>query len=70
MLEETKFNKWWKSLSPQMKTYLISQPIWYDRDLIKAAIVGAVIGLIVGIAVGYDLGLPDFKNYQPTYLKG
>lgn len=40
--------------------WLDKQPIWYDRDLVKAAVVGAVVGFVIGLFVGYDLG------YEPV----
>ena len=42
---------WWDNLSPQMQEYLKKQPVWHDRDLIKAAVVGAVIGFILGLTI-------------------
>jgi hypothetical protein len=43
-----KYQKWWDSLSPQMQTYLKSQPIWHDSDLYKALAIGLVIGFVLG----------------------
>ena len=44
-----KYQAWWDSLSPQMQQYLKNQPVWHDRDLFKAALVGACIGFIIGL---------------------
>jgi len=49
-----KYQPWWDDLSPQMKEYLKKQPLWYDRDLYKAAAVGSIIGFAIGVLVGFE----------------
>lgn len=43
-----KWDQWWDGLSPQMREYLNSQPVWHDRDLYKALAVGIIIGFTLG----------------------
>ena len=50
--------------------WIDKQPIWHDRDLVKAMIIGIFIGLSVGIAVGFSLGSPDYSNMPQTYVRG
>ena len=45
----SKYEAWWDSLSPSMKTYLSNQPIWHDSDMWRAGIFGLVIGFILGV---------------------
>lgn len=49
----SKFQDWYDSLSPQTKEYLKNQPIWHDRDLVKAGLFGAFIGVIIGVALAW-----------------
>jgi len=61
-----KYQRWWDSLSPQMREYLKNQPIWYDRDLYKAMAVGAVMGFLVGVLLGYEWAWqPAIKTLAP-----
>lgn len=52
----SKLNDWYENLDPKTKAYLEKQPIWHDRDLIKASIGGVAVGFIIGLVVGYQLG--------------
>ena len=45
----SKYEAWYDSLSPSMKTYLSNQAVWHDRDMWKAGIFGLFIGIIIGI---------------------
>lgn len=49
LFTDNKWEAWWNSLSPQMQQYLKSQPVWHDRDMYKAGILGFTIGLLVGM---------------------
>jgi hypothetical protein len=44
-----KWTAWYDSLPEHTKQYLKTQPIWHDRDLVKAAAVGAVVGFLIGL---------------------
>ena len=44
-----KYDKWWNSLTPQMQEYLKRQPVWYDRDMWKAGLIGFVVGILLGL---------------------
>jgi hypothetical protein len=46
----SKFQAWYDSLPENTKTYLKSQPVWHDRDMWKAGLLGLSIGLILGLA--------------------
>ncbi len=46
-----KFQDWYDSLPEHTKQYLDKQPVWHDRDIFKAAVVGFVIGLILGLTI-------------------
>jgi hypothetical protein len=46
----SKFQTWYDSLPEHTKTYLKSQPVWHDRDMWKAGLLGLSIGLILGLA--------------------
>lgn len=62
----TKFENWWNSLSPQMKQYLKSQPIWTDKDLYKSLAIGAVVGFVIGFIVGYEAAWkPVIQTFRP-----
>lgn len=62
----SKFQDWYDQLPEQHKQYLEKQPIWHDRDLIKASIVGALVGFLLGIVVGYELGFqPVVNTFRP-----
>jgi len=44
-----KYQAWWDSLSPQMKEYLKRQPVWHDRDMWKAGLIGFAFGIVIGL---------------------
>jgi hypothetical protein len=46
-----KWTAWYDSLSPSTKEYLKNQPIWHDRDLLKAGLFGAVVGIVIGLVL-------------------
>jgi F0F1-type ATP synthase assembly protein I len=46
-----RWSEWYDSLPQHTKELLKKQPLWHDRDLIKAAVVGAVIGFILGLTI-------------------
>lgn len=61
-----KYKDWWDSLSPQTQEYLKRQPIWHDRDLYKAAIIGSIIGFLIGVIVGYEWAWqPAVQLFRP-----
>ena len=46
----SKFQAWYDSLPENTKQYLKSQPVWHDKDMWKAGLLGLSIGLILGLA--------------------
>ena len=44
----SKYQKWWDSLSPQMKEYLKNQPVWHDKDVAKFVSIALVVGFFFG----------------------
>lgn len=50
--------------------WISKQPIWHDRDMVKAVLLGIAFGGFVGLIIGYGLGLPDFSNMPVTYVRG
>jgi hypothetical protein len=34
------------------KTWLIRQPLWYDRDLLACSLISLTVGIIVGVMYG------------------
>lgn len=62
----TKFDKWWDNLDPHTKKYLESQPIYHDKDLVKAGLVGAGIGFFIGVIVGFEWAWrPVVDTFKP-----
>lgn len=49
-----KWAEWYNNLPEHTKKYLESQPLYFEKDLWKAAAVGAVIGFLVGVFVGFE----------------
>jgi hypothetical protein len=49
-----KWSEWYDGLPEHTKKYLESQPIWHDRDMWRAGIVGSIIGFLVGVVVGFE----------------
>ena len=47
----SKFQLWYNSLPEHTKTYLKNQPLWHDRDMAKALVLGMAIGLVIGAIV-------------------
>lgn len=61
-----KYETWWNSLPTSTKEYLKKQPIWHDRDLYKAAIIGGVIGFVIGFVVGFEAAWkPVISSFRP-----
>jgi hypothetical protein len=50
--------------------WLAKQPIWHDRDIIKATLTGIVVGVLFGFIWGYGVGLPDYGSMTLSYLRG
>ena len=46
----SKFQAWYDSLPENTKQYLKRQPVWHDKDMWKAGLLGLSIGLILGLA--------------------
>ena len=49
MFKQNKWEAWYDSLPESTKTYLKGQPVWHDRDMWKAGVIGLVIGVILGV---------------------
>jgi hypothetical protein len=47
----SKFQAWYDSLPEHTKEYLKKQPVWHDRDMYKALILGMSIGLVIGVLI-------------------
>jgi hypothetical protein len=43
-----KWQAWYDSLPESTKIYLRNQPVWHDRDMWKAGLVGVLVGLVLG----------------------
>lgn len=52
------------------REWLKNQPIWHDRDMVKAVLFGIAIGILVGFIWGYGVGAPDLSGVTYTGLKG
>lgn len=50
-MNNSKYQEWWDSLSPQMQEHLKNQPLWYDRDLVKVGVIFFIIGLLIGLVI-------------------
>jgi hypothetical protein len=62
----SKYKVWWDSLHPNMKEYLKKQPIWYDRDLYKVAVVAGIVGFVIGFVVGFEAAWkPVITSFRP-----
>jgi hypothetical protein len=46
-----KWEAWYDNLPQHTKEYLKTQPIWHDKDLAKAFVVGLLIGIVIGVAL-------------------
>ena len=46
----SKFQAWYDNLPDHTKQYLKRQPVWHDKDMWKAGLLGLSIGLILGLA--------------------
>lgn len=44
-----KFQNWYDSLPEHTKQYINAQPVWHDRDMLKALLLGTAIGLVIGL---------------------
>ena len=51
MFKQNKWDAWWDSLPQHTKDYIKKQPVWHDRDMAKALVLGMVIGLIIGAMI-------------------
>ena len=47
----SKFRTWYDNQNEATKVWLNNQPIWHDKDMIGAF----VVGLMLGIAIGWTL---------------
>ena len=48
MFKQNKWEAWYNSLPASTKEYLSKQPVWHDRDLVKALLTGIIIGIAIG----------------------
>jgi hypothetical protein len=46
-----RWSEWYDTLPKHTKEHLKRQPLWHDRDLIKAAVIGAIIGFVLGLTI-------------------
>lgn len=44
----SKWTAWYDSLPEHTKTYLKTQPVWHDRDIFKAGMIGLLVGVLLG----------------------
>jgi len=51
MFEQNKWEAWWDSLPQHTKDYIKQQPVWHDRDMYKALVLGMAIGLVIGALI-------------------
>ena len=51
MFKQNKWEAWYDSLPASTKEYLSKQPVWHDRDLGKALLVGIAIGIVIGAMI-------------------
>ena len=49
MFKQNKWQVWYDSLPAHTKEYISKQPVWHDRDLGKALLLGFFIGLMIGL---------------------
>lgn len=62
----SKYQQWYDSSPEHTKTYLKNQPLWHDRDLFRAGLVGVTVGLVVGIVIGYEWAWrPVVNTFRP-----
>lgn len=62
----SKLNDWYESLPEHTKVWLKNQPIYKEKDIHKALIVGAVIGFFIGVIVGYEWAYtPVINTFRP-----
>ena len=47
--QPSKWDLWWDSLPEHTKEYIRNQPVWHDRDMVKAGVIGAIVGLVIGL---------------------
>ena len=47
----SKYQDWYDRLPESTREYLKAQPVWHDRDLFKAAVIGFVIGIVIGLLI-------------------
>jgi hypothetical protein len=50
--------------------WLAKQPIWHDRDMLKAVLLGVVLGVAVGFFWGFGVGSPDLSGMTLNYVRG
>jgi hypothetical protein len=51
----SKFTDWYNSQPTHTKAYLNKQPIWHDRDMIKAFLLGNLIGIVFGFILALTI---------------
>ena len=66
-----KWTAWYDSLPEHTKQYLKTQPVWHDRDMWKAGLLGCAIGLVIGLAFRIIYGFlsaRDFNSYSSIFF--
>jgi hypothetical protein len=51
MFNQNKWEAWYDSLSPSMKTYLKNQAVWHDSDMWRAGLFGCFVGILIGLVI-------------------
>lgn len=52
MFKKNKWEAWYDAQPEHIKRWMDEpRPLWYDRDLFKAAVTGFIIGLVLGLII-------------------
>jgi len=53
LFQQTRYEKWWDSLSPNTKIWLSKQPIWHDKDVAVFISISFALGVLIGTVITY-----------------